>query len=104
MQAYYNQYVFDYSVTGVQLTVVGALMYVTLNLVSPMCHVLKSYFGPKIIIIAGTVIMSLGLILAGFSTKVSIRGHGSAGTTYGKVQAGMVANSFTAMVRFGTCI
>ncbi|KAG2186016.1 hypothetical protein INT43_002454 [Umbelopsis isabellina] len=70
MQAYYDQYVFNYSVTGVQLTAVGTLMYVVLNLVSPMCHVLKSHFGPKIMIISGTIIMSLGLILAGFSTKI----------------------------------
>jgi hypothetical protein len=70
MQAYYDQQVFHHTVSSVQLTFVGTLMYVTLNLVSPMVHVLKSIFGPKIILASGTVILSLGLFLAAFSTQV----------------------------------
>lgn len=75
MQAYYDQAVFHHTVGSVQLTFVGTLMYVTLNLVSPIVHVLKSIFGPKIILAAGTVILSLSLFFAAFSTQVIAEGH-----------------------------
>jgi hypothetical protein len=71
LQAYYDNEIFHHSVSSVQLTFVGTLMYVSLNLVSPAVHVLKSMFGPKIVLVAGTVVVSLSLILAAFSTQVT---------------------------------
>ncbi|CAO3688253.1 unnamed protein product [Umbelopsis ramanniana] len=70
LQAYYDQEVFHHSVSSVELTFVGTLMYVSLNLVSPAVHVLKSMYGPKIVLAAGTAVLSLSLILAAFSTQI----------------------------------
>ncbi|KAI9248414.1 major facilitator superfamily domain-containing protein [Sporodiniella umbellata] len=52
-----------------QLMGVGSLMIVTLNLFSPIGPLL-SPLGPRLVLFAGAVMMSLGIILAGFSTEV----------------------------------
>ncbi|CEG63522.1 hypothetical protein RMATCC62417_00651 [Rhizopus microsporus] len=55
--------------TTMELMGVGSLMVVTLNLFAPVGPLLAP-FGPKVTLGCGTVLMSLGIILAGFSTEV----------------------------------
>ncbi|KAI8393540.1 major facilitator superfamily domain-containing protein [Radiomyces spectabilis] len=71
MQDYYDQHVFtDIPDAQFQLSWAGTLMEVFVNLMSPLAQVLASIFGFRVVLIAGTILASLGLELAGFSTKI----------------------------------
>ncbi|KAG1443527.1 hypothetical protein G6F56_010642 [Rhizopus delemar] len=55
--------------TTMELMGVGSLMIVTLNLFSPIGPLL-SPLGPRLVLTCGAIMMSLGIITAGFSTEV----------------------------------
>ncbi|RCH95789.1 hypothetical protein CU098_009080 [Rhizopus stolonifer] len=56
--------------TTVQLMGVGSVLIVCLNIFSPASPLLASRFGVRPTMMIGTLLLSLGLILAGFSTEV----------------------------------
>lgn len=53
-----------------QLSFVGTLLEVCVNLMGPLAQIIASRFGTKTVLILGTVMATLGLELAGLSTQV----------------------------------
>lgn len=68
MQDYFEQNV--YRDSAVNLSFVGTIALVCINSVSPIVQICVSRFGIRIVLIAGTIFVGLGLILAGFSTEI----------------------------------
>lgn len=81
MQDYYHQHYFsDVPNSVVQLSFVGTIAMIFLNGSSPLAQICVSMFGIRPVLIVGTLMVSLGLELAGFSTQVILflifqRGH-----------------------------
>lgn len=71
MQDYYEQNVFvNVPDAAVNLSFVGSLALVCLNAASPFVQICVSMFGVRPVLITGTILVGLGLEMAGFSTKV----------------------------------
>lgn len=73
MQEYYEQNVFGDKVSNpaFQLSFVGTLISVFANLMSPLATILLSYLGTKVVLVLGTLLIAIGLFMAGFATEVS---------------------------------
>ncbi|KAI8367187.1 major facilitator superfamily domain-containing protein [Choanephora cucurbitarum] len=56
--------------TTIELMGVGSVLVICLNVFSPASPVLAARFGVRVTMAIGTVILSLGLCLAGFSTEI----------------------------------
>jgi hypothetical protein len=71
MQDYYEQTLFKgVPNVAVNLSFVGTLASVFLNAASPLAQVYASLFGIRVSLITGTIVLTLGLEMAGFSTQV----------------------------------
>ncbi|CAO3647405.1 unnamed protein product [Mucor hiemalis] len=71
MQDYFEQNLFhDVPNAAVNLSFVGTISLVCLNSVSPIVQICCSIFGIKIILIVGTLLVGLGLEMAGFSSQI----------------------------------
>ncbi|KAH8549549.1 major facilitator superfamily domain-containing protein [Umbelopsis sp. PMI_123] len=67
MQSYYLTTEMAEVASETQLTFVGTIAFIFINGMGPPVQILRSIFGARTVIAGGCVIMSLGLILAGFS-------------------------------------
>ncbi|KAI8364424.1 major facilitator superfamily domain-containing protein [Blakeslea trispora] len=56
--------------TTVELMGVGSVLVICLNIFSPASPILAAWFGVRVTMAIGSVILSLGLCLAGFSTEI----------------------------------
>jgi MFS family permease len=54
-----------------QLSFVGTILEVCVNLMGPVAQIIASRFGSKSVLILGTVLMTLGLELASISSQVT---------------------------------
>lgn len=72
MQNYYDVEFFGNTVPNAQfqLSFVGTLLEVCVNLMGPVAQLIASRFGTRVVLIIGTILATLGLELAGFSTQV----------------------------------
>ncbi|KAI8636466.1 major facilitator superfamily domain-containing protein [Parasitella parasitica] len=71
MQDYFERNTFnDLPNVTVKLSFVGTLAMVCLNAVSPIIQICVSVFGIRIVLIVGTILVALGLEMAGFSTQI----------------------------------
>ncbi|CDS12707.1 hypothetical protein LRAMOSA04893 [Lichtheimia ramosa] len=72
MQEYYEQNVFGDKVSNpaFQLSFVGTLISVFANLMSPLATILLSYLGTKVVLVLGTLLIAIGLFMAGFATEI----------------------------------
>ncbi|CAO3631942.1 unnamed protein product [Cunninghamella blakesleeana] len=69
MQNYYMHNVFGESQV-LNLSFVGTICLISINLFGPLSQILTSTFGSRVVLIVGTLCVTLGLILAGFSTQI----------------------------------
>lgn len=53
-----------------QLSFVGTILEVCVNLMGPLSQIIASRFGSKVVLIIGTILATLGLELASFSTEI----------------------------------
>ncbi|KAG1086124.1 hypothetical protein G6F42_021115 [Rhizopus arrhizus] len=71
MQDYFERHMFnDVANATVNLSFVGTLAMVCLNSVSPIVQICVSVFGVRYVLIGGTILVALGLEMAGFSTQI----------------------------------
>lgn len=72
MQDHYDVTMFRDTVANsqFQLSFVGTLLEICVNLMGPLAQIIAARFGIKTVLILGTVMATLGLELAGFSTQV----------------------------------
>jgi hypothetical protein len=71
MQNYYEQNYFpNVPNVAVSLSFVATITTICLNASSPLVQVFVSTFGIRIALITGTILIALGLEMAGFSTQV----------------------------------
>lgn len=72
MQNYYDVNMFRDTVPNsqFQLSFVGTLLEVCVNLMGPVAQLIASRFGIRVVLIIGTILALLGLELAGFSTQI----------------------------------
>lgn len=72
MQNYYDVNMFRDTVPNsqFQLSFVGTLLEVCVNLMGPVAQLIASRYGIRVVLIIGTILALLGLELAGFSTQV----------------------------------
>lgn len=71
MQDYFEQNIFQNEPNAtVDLSFVGTIAMVCLNSVSPIVQICVSMFGLRPVLITGTILVALGLELAGFSTQI----------------------------------
>ncbi|KAI8394332.1 major facilitator superfamily domain-containing protein [Radiomyces spectabilis] len=68
MQDYFEQNKFPNS--ALELSFVGTLALVFTNLMGPFTQILTSMFGSRIVLMTGTVLVTLALIVAGFSSQI----------------------------------
>ncbi|KAG1121792.1 hypothetical protein G6F42_012086 [Rhizopus arrhizus] len=68
MQDYFEQNMFQHA--AVNLSFVGTLTMVCMNAISPLIQILVSIYGVRYILIIGTILVALGLEIAGFSTQI----------------------------------
>ena len=73
MQDYYEQNVFGDKVSNapVQLSFVGTFCLIFSNIMGPVTQIVQSMVGTKVVLLLGTMFVSVGTIMAGFSTEVS---------------------------------
>lgn len=73
MQDHYDITMFRDSVPNsqFQLSFVGTILEVFVNLMGPLAQIIASRFGSTTVLILGTLMSVLGLELAGFSYQVS---------------------------------
>lgn len=73
MQDHYDMTMFRDSVPNsqFQLSFVGTILEVCVNLMGPLAQIIASRFGSTTVLILGTLMSVLGLELAGFSSQVS---------------------------------
>ncbi|KAL9544195.1 hypothetical protein MBANPS3_007744 [Mucor bainieri] len=71
MQDYFERNMFNNVANAtVNLSFVGTLAMVCLNSVSPIVQICASMFGIRYVLITGTILVALGLEMAGFSTQI----------------------------------
>lgn len=70
MQDYYDRQVFKGAVDSTQLSFVGTIGFSFCGLMGPISQILTSAIGPRWVLCIGTILISLGLILASFSVEV----------------------------------
>ncbi|KAI8340785.1 major facilitator superfamily domain-containing protein, partial [Chlamydoabsidia padenii] len=70
MQDYYDRQVFKGAVDSTQLSFVGTIGFSFCGLMGPITQMLTSAIGPRWVLLLGTILISLGLILASFSVEV----------------------------------
>lgn len=74
MQNYFERKVFNHLPDAqLQLSFVGTFMEMFVDLMGPVVQILSSKFGVKFVLIAGTVLMAIGLELASLSNQVRHR-------------------------------
>ncbi|KAI8096592.1 major facilitator superfamily domain-containing protein [Halteromyces radiatus] len=69
MQEYYQENYFGTS-QQLNLSFVGTIALIFTNICGPLAQILTSMWGYRIVMIIGTLCVSLGLILAGFSSQI----------------------------------
>lgn len=71
MQDYFEQNMFqNVSNAAVNLSFVGTLTMVCMNATSPLIQILVSIYGVHYVLIIGTILVALGLEMAGFSSQI----------------------------------
>ena len=72
MQDYFDVNVFRDTVPNaqLQLSFVGTLLEVCVNIMGPVAQLIAFRYGTKVVLFIGTIFATLGLELAGFSTQV----------------------------------
>jgi hypothetical protein len=70
IRSYYVAEYFGPDTTYFSISWLGSLIGIGFPLFGPFAGPLTAYFGPRIVIIAGTTFQALGLLLASFSTQV----------------------------------
>ncbi|KAG2193418.1 hypothetical protein INT47_006615 [Mucor saturninus] len=72
MQDYYDVTMFRDTVANsqFQLSFVGTLLEICVNLMGPLAQLIVARFGTRTVLILGTIMATLGLELAGFSTQI----------------------------------
>ncbi|GAN09958.1 conserved hypothetical protein [Mucor ambiguus] len=68
MQDYFEQNMFSHA--AVSLSFVGTITMVCMNAVSPLIQILVSIHGVRYVLVIGTILVALGLEMAGFSTQI----------------------------------
>lgn len=70
MQAYYDRHLFPGA--QLQLSFAGTLMELFFNLGGPIYQVMSSKMGIRFVLVLASILITLGLELAGFSTEVRV--------------------------------
>lgn len=71
MQDYFEQNKFsDASNLSLQLSFVGTLALVFANLMGPFAQILESVIGPRLVMLIGALLITIGLMMAGFAWQV----------------------------------
>jgi MFS family permease len=71
MQDYFEQTKFsDASNLSLQLSFVGTLALVFANLMGPFAQILESVIGPRLVMLIGALLITIGLMMAGFAWQI----------------------------------
>ena len=72
MQDFFKSTIFnDIPNAALQLSFVGTLCGAFANFMAPVAQILRSILGTRIVCIIGSLLMALGLCMAGFTSQVS---------------------------------
>ncbi|KAF7721151.1 hypothetical protein EC973_005358 [Apophysomyces ossiformis] len=71
MQDYYERHVFGIE-SSVQLSFVGTLALVFINLMGPVAQILRSIVGLRMVMVIGMLLITIGLEMAGFAWQMAV--------------------------------
>ncbi|KAF7724154.1 hypothetical protein EC973_001279 [Apophysomyces ossiformis] len=72
MQDYYDRQIFKGTVDSTQLSFVGTIGFSFCGLMGPVSQIFTSLVGPRWVLLIGTILMTLGLVLASYSKQVCL--------------------------------
>ncbi|KAG0172376.1 hypothetical protein DFQ30_010610 [Apophysomyces sp. BC1015] len=71
MQDFYEQHMFG-KASSVELSFVGTLALVFINLMGPVAQILRSIVGLRMVMIIGMLLITIGLEMAGFASQMAV--------------------------------